>query len=133
MAKPKPKPKPKPGRRRGLGVAGYLGLGSLAVVAPLVLARERIADYEHLAWVAAWSVVTFVAYAIDKRAARNGAARINERALHLFALLGGFVGGWIGRHALRHKTRKPVFGVVLGIATALHGAALVHHLATKCL
>jgi uncharacterized membrane protein YsdA (DUF1294 family) len=126
MAKAKSKHRSK---RRGLGVAGYLGLASVAAVVPLVLARELIAGYEHLAWIAAWSVVTFVAYAIDKRAARKQAARINERALHLFALLGGFVGGWIGRHVLRHKTQKSVFGVVLGVATVLHGVGLAVGLA----
>lgn len=99
----------------------------------VVLVRARWPGYEHAAWIALWSVVTFVAYAIDKAAAKAGSdargrskrARISERTLHLLALLGGFAGGWIGRHGLRHKTKKPAFAVVLALSTVLHLALLL--------
>ena len=125
--------RPKGRGRRGLGVFGYLGIAGAGVGAVLVLGRELWSGYEYLAWIGAWSLATLLTYAYDKAAARSGqddrgksqAARVDELALHLMAMLGGFVGGWVGRHGFRHKTRKPVFGVVLGLATVLHAAALL--------
>ncbi len=125
--------RPKRRRRRGLGVFGYLGIAGAGVGGLLFLGRHLWKGHEYLAWIGAWSLVTLVVYAYDKAAARSGqdergkstAARVDELALHSMAVLGGFVGGWIGRHGLRHKTRKPVFGVVLGLATVLHAVALL--------
>ena len=68
------------------------------------------------AWLVAWSVVTFVAYAIDKTQARRGGWRIPELALHGMAIVGGAIGGWFGLLLLHHKTRKPIFPLVLGAA-----------------
>ncbi|MEX1364121.1 MAG: DUF1294 domain-containing protein [Nannocystaceae bacterium] len=117
-----------PARRRGLGVTGYLSIATIGAAVLLAATREVWKGHEHLAWIVAWGAVTFVMYAIDKSASAAGKddrgnskeARVNELALHLLALLGGFVGGWIGRHGLRHKTNKPVFALVLLVATGLH-------------
>lgn len=108
----------------------FAAVGAAGLVA---LVRARWPGHEHLAWIAVWSVVTFVAYAIDKSAAKAGSdprgrskrARVSERTLHLLALLGGFPGGWLGRHGLRHKTKKRWFAIVLAVSTALHGALLL--------
>lgn len=122
-----------PRRPPGLGVTGYLTLAAIGAGVLLLIERRLWPGHEHLAWIVAWSVVTFVAYAVDKSAAKRGkdergssrAARVDELALHLLAVLGGFVGGWLGRHGLRHKTNKPVFAVVLVLATALHVSRLL--------
>ena len=37
-------------------------------------------------------------------------------------MIGGVMGGWAGRQVFRHKTQKPVFLVVLVVATILWGA-----------
>ena len=120
-------------KRRHRGALGYMGLALLGVAALLVPSYGLWrGGYEHLAWIAAWSLVTFSMYLFDKLAAARGkdasgsskASRINESVLHVCALLGGFVGGWIGRHALRHKTRKREFAAVLVLATVLHTAML---------
>lgn len=74
----------------------------------------------HASLVGMLSLVTFTAYAIDKRRSKTSARRIPERTLHRLAWLGGFPGGWVGRHTLRHKTRKR------GFAERLTGATLVH-------
>jgi hypothetical protein len=40
------------------------------------------------------SLVAFIAYALDKSAARNDQWRTKESTLHLFALAGGWPGRW---------------------------------------
>ena len=71
------------------------------------------------------SAVAFVAYAIDKRAARRrGARRVPERALHLIALAGGWPGAWLARGLLRHKTRKAGFTAWLALASVANAAAV---------
>mgnify|MGYP000045847436 CR=1 FL=1 len=116
-----------------LVVTGLLILAAVGATAVVALVRTRWPGYEHAAWIAVWSVATFVAYAVDKAAAKVGSdargrskrARVSERTLHLLALLGGFAGGWIGRHGLRHKTQKPAFAVVLAVSTVLHVLVLL--------
>lgn len=78
-----------------------------------------------VAWVAAWSPVAFAAYGIDKRSAMRGGWRIPEAVLHGLALVGGVLGAWAGRAVFRHKTQRPVFLVVLVIASLLWGAVVV--------
>jgi len=65
-------------------------------------------------------VVTFLLYGFDKMQAKRDAERVPEIVLHLLVLAGGFTGGWAGRFVFRHKTRKPVFLVILILATVAH-------------
>jgi uncharacterized membrane protein YsdA (DUF1294 family) len=71
-----------------------------------------------LAWDLPWlvggaylvmSLTCFVAYAIDKAAARNGSWRTPERTLLLLGLVGGWPGGVLAQQWLRHKTSKRSF------------------------
>jgi uncharacterized membrane protein YsdA (DUF1294 family) len=55
------------------------------------------------------SVVCFLAYALDKSAARAGRWRTSENTLLLLGLVGGWPGGLIAQRLLRHKTAKPPF------------------------
>lgn len=100
------------GQRNRLIVLGLLAT-ALALFALLATA---LAIPLYPAWLAAWSVVTFAAYAIDKTQARRGGWRIPELALHGLALVGGAIGGWFGLLGLHHKTRHPIFPLVLGAA-----------------
>jgi len=80
----------------------------------------------------ALSLIAFLAYALDKRAARHGERRIPERHLHLLALAGGWPGAWLAQQSLRHKTRKPGFQAVffaLAIANCLLVGLAVYFLA----
>jgi uncharacterized membrane protein YsdA (DUF1294 family) len=70
------------------------------------------------------SVVAFLLYRQDKRAAQNGSWRTRERALHLADLLGGWPGGLLAQGRFRHKTRKVGFQLVFWATVALHCAAL---------
>jgi uncharacterized membrane protein YsdA (DUF1294 family)/cold shock CspA family protein len=66
------------------------------------------------------SMVTFVAYGIDKRSARTGGWRTPEARLHLFGLLGGWPGAIPAQLLFRHKTRKPSFQFVFWMIVAVH-------------
>lgn len=69
------------------------------------------------------SLVTFVIYAIDKRAAVKGNWRIPEAHLHLLALIGGWPGAMAAQQKLRHKTKKQSFRVVFWITVILNCTA----------
>ena len=69
------------------------------------------------------SAVAFVAFALDKRAARKDRHRTPEARLHLFDLLGGWPGALIARPLFRHKTKKQPFTAILYATVALHVAA----------
>jgi uncharacterized membrane protein YsdA (DUF1294 family) len=68
----------------------------------------------------AMSVVTFMAYAIDKRASRLGNRRIPEIRLHFFELAFGWPGAFLGRKLLRHKTIKKEYVLVFWLIGLLH-------------
>lgn len=58
------------------------------------------------------SIITFTAYAIDKRAAQRHQWRIKERNLHILSLAGGWPGALLARYHLRHKSCKQPFGII---------------------
>lgn len=78
-------------------------------------------------WTAGWytllSIITFLAYAYDKRAAARGSHRVRERTLHLLEWLGGVPGALVAIYALHHKNRKARFLVVTVVALLAHLAA----------
>ncbi len=66
------------------------------------------------------SVIAFIAYAIDKRAARREGRRLRERTLHLLELAGGWPGALVAQQALRHKTRDTRFLIVFWAIVTVH-------------
>ena len=62
-----------------------------------------------MVWLAAVNVIAFVAFAVDKMAARRGTRRIPEDWLIGLAILGGWVGAKAGQQVFRHKTRAQPF------------------------
>jgi len=70
------------------------------------------------------SIVAFVAYAVDKSAARRGKWRTRESTLHLLSLVGGWPGALLAQHILHHKSRKLSFQVVFWFTVALNCAAV---------
>ena len=77
------------------------------------------------AYYACMSIVTAVAYAQDKSAARSGSWRISEKSLQLLGLAGGWPGGLFMQKALRHKSSKTSFQVVFWACVLMNLAAFV--------
>jgi uncharacterized membrane protein YsdA (DUF1294 family) len=99
-----------------------LGAALLVLVASAVWAGRLPAAVLWLYLVA--SAAAFVAYARDKSAARNGRWRVQERTLHLLALVGGWPGAVAAQRFLRHKSKKPSFQAVFWTTVVLNSAAL---------
>jgi len=55
------------------------------------------------------NIICFVAYAIDKSAARSGGWRTAESTLLALGLAGGWPGAILAQQLLRHKSNKPSF------------------------
>ena len=70
------------------------------------------------------SMITFIAYAIDKSAAQAGRWRTSEATLHLLGLIGGWPGALLAQQILRHKSKKTSFRVVFWITVILNCAGL---------
>lgn len=66
------------------------------------------------------SVITFLAYAIDKSAAIWNQWRTRESTLHLFALVGGWPGALVAQRLLRHKSSKASFQAVFRVTVVLN-------------
>ena len=81
----------------------------------------------YLAWLATWmavaSLVAFVAFGLDKRAARKQRRRIPEFQLHLLELAGGWPGAILAAFVFRHKIRKPSYLFVLMLVIGIWVAA----------
>ncbi|MBQ7836248.1 MAG: DUF1294 domain-containing protein [Clostridia bacterium] len=75
------------------------------------------------------SLITFIAFAIDKRQAKEERRRIPEAILLALMDFGGAVGGLIGMYALRHKTifkTKFHFVITAWLASILQIAILIY-------
>lgn len=70
------------------------------------------------------SLITYLAYAMDKSAARQGAWRTKENTLHLLGLIGGWPGALLAQKLLRHKSRKASFQAVFWATVAINCGAL---------
>ncbi len=55
------------------------------------------------------SLLTFILYWTDKRAAKKGLQRIPEKTLQLLSLVGGWPGGLFAQRIFRHKSVKQSF------------------------
>ena len=61
------------------------------------------------------NIVTFLAFASDKRRAARRRWRIPEKTLLGLSLIGGAAGGIIAMYCFRHKIRKPAFAYGLPV------------------
>lgn len=77
------------------------------------------------------SLVAFIAYALDKSAARADRWRTKESTLHLFALAGGWPGALAAQKLLRHKSSKPSFQFVFWVTVILNCCVLAWFFSTS--
>jgi uncharacterized membrane protein YsdA (DUF1294 family) len=79
-----------------------------------------------LVYLVAINVVTFGAYAWDKRQSRrSGARRVRERTLWILCFAGGVLGAWLAFFGLRHKTRHDSFWMAQIAASVIWAAILL--------
>ena len=71
------------------------------------------------------SVLAFLAYAVDKSAARRQARRTPESTLHILALAGGWPGALLAQQLLRHKSTKAAFRGVFWATVVLNTLGFV--------
>lgn len=66
------------------------------------------------------SILTALAFGIDKMAAKQGYRRISERTLHTLEFCCGWPGALVALHLFKHKRRKESYTRVLYAISALH-------------
>lgn len=109
---------PRPGVPLALTVAGAF------LVALAVLALFRPAAWLATAVYLVLSILAFLMYRGDKRAAEAGARRTPEEKLHAVALLGGWPGAFVAQRMLRHKTVKQPFQAIFWGTVAVNVTVL---------
>ena len=85
----------------------YFAASFCAVLLLSVVAGKQ--PFAVLGFYAAASALAFIAYAVDKSAAKSRSWRTAESTLHLFGLIGGWPGALLAQKALRHKSVKAEF------------------------
>lgn len=90
-------------------VANLLLLGALLVL-PVLALSHRQADWRWAGGVGlVMTLLAYLAYAKDKRSAREKVWRHSELDLHLLELAGGWPGAFLAQRRLRHKCSKRSF------------------------
>lgn len=77
-----------------------------------------------VAYYAVVSIIAYITYAIDKKAAIKNRRRVSEKSLHLLGVLGGWPGALLAQQRLRHKTQKTSFQLMYWLTVTLNLAGL---------
>ncbi len=70
------------------------------------------------------SLITFIAYALDKSAAKSGQWRTQESTLFFFGLVGGWPGAIFAQQLFRHKSSKREFQIIFWLTVLFNCGAL---------
>ncbi|MBV8605390.1 MAG: DUF1294 domain-containing protein [Pelomonas sp.] len=118
--RPQRRPQPTP-----LGAPG--GLLAIPLFVLLFWGADLLWNAPPWGWIvyAGASALAFIAYVVDKWAARAGASRISESALLTLGLLCGWPGALLGQQLLRHKTAKPGYLAVFWASVVLNVAVFL--------
>ena len=84
-------------------LAAYYIENNLFTVTPFHPKTLLLVLVLHLVFI---NFVTFVAYGVDKHAARKGNWRVPESNLHTLEFLGGWAGALLGQKIFHHKSKK---------------------------
>lgn len=96
---------------------------ALVIISLAVLAWLMVTSLQTMLVAKVYAVISslsFVAYAIDKAAAKGHRWRIPESTLHVIGLLGGWPGALLAQAFLRHKSVKREFRLVFWVTVALN-------------
>ena len=80
--------------------------------------------YIYLIIFAAWNLIVFAVYGIDKLKAKRGSWRILEKTLLLLAFFLGGTGALLGMGVFHHKTQHRKFTVGVPLLTLLNYACI---------
>ncbi|MBQ1419121.1 MAG: DUF1294 domain-containing protein [Firmicutes bacterium] len=73
---------------------------------------------------AAWNLIVFCVYGLDKYKAKKDKWRIPEKTLLLLAFFFGGLGAFLGMRVFRHKTKHRLFTIGVPLCLLLNLAAL---------
>ena len=73
---------------------------------------------------AAWNLIVFCVYGLDKYNAKKDKWRIPEKTLLLLAFFFGGLGAFLGMRVFRHKTKHRLFTIGVPLCLLLNIAAL---------
>lgn len=107
----------------GSMTAQWIAIGGWLVLLGIAFATGRLPALAFAA-LAGLNLLTFAAYAFDKRAAQRGRWRTPESQLHLLELLGGWPAAAVAQQRLGHKRSKPAYRRTYVAMVALHLVAL---------
>ena len=101
-------------------------IGSAAFLTLVGLAASVSRVPPHLMWLySVLSLLSFVIYWADKRAAKQNSWRTPESRLHILALLGGWPGALAAQRTFRHKVSKTSFQIPFWITVILNCGAFI--------
>lgn len=121
---------PKPRRRvltpsHHTGKLSYIAVAGFAAIFALVWLFVIPLPFWVVVLYGGMSLVTFVAYALDKRAAATDGWRVAEGSLLALGLAGGWPGAIVAQQLFRHKTVKVSFQVVFWVTVVVNVVAFV--------
>jgi len=118
VSHPRLAPAPRASRLGYLAVLGFFGIA-------FVVALIRPIPYWVWILYVGMSFATFVAYALDKRAAERSGWRLSEGSLLAMGLTCGWPGAIIAQQVYRHKTAKMSFQIVFWVTVIVNVVAFV--------
>ena len=125
--KMRPKPARPPRHRSSLGLLLILAFSAVVAVALF----QKMLPYQIAPLYLIVSIFTFIAFGLDKSAARRGRWRTRESTLQLMALMGGWPGALLAQRWLRHKSQKTRFRMLLWLMIAMNTSSLLWLLSAK--
>ena len=91
------------------------------------LTAKQIVIIAYAAYLVLLSIITFIAYGVDKKKAESGKWRTKEKTLLLLSFFGGAFGGYPAMLIFRHKTKGEhwYFTFVNWLGLLIHAALMI--------
>lgn len=106
-------------RKKKLKIATSIFFALVAVILILHFTKIAVMPITALFYAVA-SLLAFMMYHSDKRAAQMARKRISEGTLHMVELFGGWPGSWLAGQLFRHKTAKTSYRVIFWSIVVIH-------------